>query len=121
MTDSILELNDVLDRVHSVCLDGIVYKHHQVQGTLDSYYKEILTTAVADMASLPIVRNVEGLEPLEDPVEVDRTFSQVAHILCLTFGKPYKQVERDLVGVIQTFPTHDYRIATILKHHNKLH
>jgi hypothetical protein len=117
----LLELDDVINKVHSVCLDGSTYKQHQQQGTLDHYYRNILTEAVADMATLPVHRNAKGLEPLEDALEVTRTFSHVARLMCLTFGKPYKQVEADLVGVLQQFPTHDYRLAKILRNKNKLH
>lgn len=121
MNDILLELDDVFSKVHSVCLDGAVYKQHQTQGTLDTYYNEILVSAVADMAVLSVTRNSKGLEPIEDPAEVSRTFGKLAHLLCLTFGKPYRQVEADLIGSIQAFPTHDYRMSKILQNHNKLH
>ncbi len=118
---TVYELDDVINKVHSVCLDSIIYKHHQAQGTLDNYYKEILTDAVADMATLPVTRNVKGLEPIEDPLEVTRTFTRLAHLMSIAFGKPYKQVEADLVTVIEGFPTQDYRMSKILRNRNKLH
>lgn len=121
MKSEILELDDVISKVNSVCLDGTSYKLHQTQGTLNDYYKNILTNAIADMAVLPVARNAGGLEPIEDRGEFSRTFSRLARLLCLTFGKPFGQVEADLIDVLGEFPTHDARLAALLRNRNKLH
>ncbi len=121
MKNSILELDDVVNKVNSQCLNSTEYKLHQSQGTLEQHYKQILSTAIADMARLPLSRVSEGLEPLEDPQQVSHTFARLARILSITFGKSYRQVEIDLVEVLDEFPVHDYRTAAYLRDHNKLH
>ena len=117
----VIELDDVVSKVNAECLDSVSYKHHQASGTLDEHYMNILTTAVADMATLPVTRLSMGLEPIENPVEVSQTFSELAQILCIAFGKPYKQVEVDLINILQRFPAQDCRLAAILRNRNKLH
>lgn len=118
---NMVELDQVVSKVHAECLDATSYKIHQAQGTLDEHYMNILTAAVADMASLPVTRLTRGLEPIDDPAEVSQTFSALVKILCIAFGKTYKHVEADLADALQRFPTQDYRLAAMLRNRNKLH
>ena len=120
MTD-ILELEEVLSKVHSQCLDGTSYKMHKTQGTLDEHYQHILTEAVTSLVTLAPARHAEGLEPIEDPLVVTQTFAKLARFLSITFGKPFTEVQSDIFRQLEDFPVHDYHTAKVLRNRNKLH
>lgn len=116
-----VELQDVIDKAHKLCLDTKKYNRHLKKGTLDTFYSQILSNTVKDLAALPVERSAHGLDPVQNPIDVSFTFACVADIVCLTFGKTFKQVEADLVQVIRDFPAEDYRTARELHHSNMLH
>jgi hypothetical protein len=118
----ILEPRGIIERVQSVCLDGTSYHLHKTQGTLDHHYKELLSSAVADMVAMPFARFVQGLDPLDNTTQqVSATCVELAHMLAITFGKPFTQVEHDLIHTMKTFPADDYRTSMLLDVHKKLH
>ncbi|TFH07492.1 MAG: hypothetical protein E4H14_08395 [Candidatus Thorarchaeota archaeon] len=116
-----VELQEVIDKAHKSCLNTKKYNKHLERGTLDTFYSQILSNTVKDLIALPVERAAQGLDPEQNPLEVSFTFACVADIVCLTFGKTFKQVEADLVQVIRDFPTDDFRTARKLRLSNLLH
>lgn len=118
--ENIVELEQVISKVNKEFLGG-KYEKHKQKGTLDTYYNQILTSVAADMIVIPVQREIEGLEPLENPHDVLWTLAQVADVVSTVFGKPFAQVQKDLMKVVEQFPANDFRKATFLRHNNKLH
>lgn len=115
------EIEDIVDHLHQVFLDNGEFLEHQRNGTLEDFYSTLLTAVVSDVVILPVQRELEGLDPLDDPDQIAHVFSEIATSLGIAFGKTTNQVSKDLMNVLYNFPVADYRKAIVLKHQNALH
>jgi hypothetical protein len=115
-----LEIEDVLDDLRRVAMDGNTYYEHVLKGTTEQYYSNVLTKVVNSMTILPIERGFAGLEPLDDGAEVQEAFIQMVSVIADLFGKQRRSVEEDLIRIMHTFPVEDVRSAQHLRHNNRL-
>lgn len=120
MTETFTEVQDVINKVHRQAVNTDVYYEHVLDDTVEQYYSEILVTIITDMTVLPVVRNFAGLEPIDDPSEIQAAFSKMIMIVATLFGKQPKIVETDLLKTMKDYPTEEVRLAQILRHRNLL-
>ncbi len=116
-----LEVDDVLNKVRHSVTNIDAYHFHSQNHSLDQYYKDTLVEAVTTMSLLPVDREFEGMEPLENTDEISKGFSQIAEMIAITFIKQQVDVNRDLTLLINSFPMKEVHQSRILGTTNKLH
>jgi hypothetical protein len=118
-----VEVTDILARAESRLDDIDLYIQHQTNGTLDQYYNEVLTSAIMDIALLPVHRQTEGLAPEDDdePNTIVSTVKQIVTMTAFHFHKSIVEVEQDFLIAFKEFPTVDVREAAMLRHMDRLH
>jgi len=119
MNDNICSgFQDVIDQVNSTCLDETASESHQ--GSLERY-NELLSKIVADVLAVSVTQIADGTSPLNSSRLVASTFSKVAKVIGVAFGRPFDNVAIDIVAALENFPSDDYRTAILLRKENKLH
>jgi hypothetical protein len=117
----ISDFKNVVDKVHSTCLDQESYNLHQKQGTLDEHYNKLLQTMIADVLRVSVLQIQSGFSPLDSSTLVANTFSEVTKIMGIAFGRSRNIVAADIAGTLERFPTEDYRTAVLLREQKSLH
>jgi hypothetical protein len=120
MNERPIEFTQVIDKLEHLALDSDIYYQHRTDGTLDTWYKQLMEIAVADVLLLPIERQARNLMPIEEMDEVDDGMTEVAELLAATFDKAVPAVRDDLLEVIKQFPADDARTALKLRHEGML-
>lgn len=87
----------------------------------DDYYVQVLNNIVVDITMMPVHRDEDGLDPINDPESMELMFRQIVHVLAETFDKEYQDINNDLFTLIKSFPITDYRTASALRQQNRLH
>lgn len=120
MSQTLTELEDLIDKVQALSTDVDAYYTHLSQGTLDQYYKQVLDTAVVDMMRLPMQRMLDKMTPVEDPEDINRSLVKIADILATSFNRSHEQTRTDIIEAVNACPADDIRQAMVLRHNNKL-
>lgn len=115
-----LEVQDVINKIGRRTMDGNTYYDHVLDGTVDEYYKQMLTEIVTEMTVLPIERGFAGLDPIDDPKEIAKAFTQMTAMVATLFGKQQRHVEEDLIRIMHDYPVDEVRFAQILRLKNRL-
>ena len=118
--ETYLEMQDVINKIGRRTMDGDTYYDHLLDGTVDDYYKQVLTEIVTDMTVLPIERGFAGLDPIDDPIEITKAFTEMTAMVATLFGKQQKYVEEDLIRIMQLYPIDEVRFAQVLRLKNRL-
>src|SRR5882672_10883926 len=118
--ESIVELDQVVEKVNKTLLDVKAFATRKQDGTLDQYYQEIITSIAFDMIVMPVQRELNEMEPLDDMSEILSTLARVANAVSMVFNKPISQVQTYLIKTTEQFPSADLRAATKLRHANRL-
>jgi hypothetical protein len=122
-TGKVVELSDILERAEARVENTAAFIHHQVGGTLEEYYKQVLTEAIMDVVIMPVDRLREGIEPetTETTDDMIAVLKQVVTMVAFRFHKSVGEVEMDMLTMFKAFPTADYREAAVLRHKGMLH
>jgi len=115
-----LEVQDVINKVGRLTMNGDAYYDHLENGTVEEYYLEMLMTIVTEMTVLPVERGFAGLEPIDDPKEISKAFQEMTAMVATLFGKQQRHVEEDLIRVMHDYPVDEVRFAQYLRHKNRL-
>lgn len=118
--ETFTDVQDVINKVHRQTVNSDVFYEHVLDDTIDEYYVEIMTTIITDMTVLPVERNFAGLDPINDPAEIQAAFTKMISMVATLFGKQPKTVENDLLKMMKTYPTDEVRFAQFLRHKNLL-
>lgn len=120
MTQRPVEVDEVIRKVQRQTLDMETLTLHEMCGTTEKYYEQLLTEIVTDMTILPLTRGFAGLDPLDDGKQIEGAFVKMVGMVATLFGMPQKKVEDDLVDVMHNYPVEDVKNAEVLRRDNRL-
>lgn len=118
------ELITALDRlvagVTARAVDAEQWHQAYTEGTLRTYYADILVDAAAELLMIPINIALIPGDHKVDPELVTEAATKVAQILAITFEISQQQAYADLLSSLGSLPAVDMRNAAIIKHRGRL-
>lgn len=115
------DFDQLVDKFRVILSQTSIRHSHISNNTIDSYYKGLIAEIVLDLALVPVNRQVQELDPLDDDDTLEAAFTSIAHMLSMVMAKPLTVVKRDMLKYMKTFPSSDVKTAATLKSQHLLH
>jgi hypothetical protein len=116
----VLTFDDLVKKHRSVMTDVNAQIEHARKGTTDDFYKQMIDDLITDITLMPIYRDSQELEQINDRDVLEASISAVMEMMSIAFGKNKKTVENDFRKALRRFPVDDVREAGRLKANNRL-